>query len=177
MKRISWLVLIVLAVLHPPVARCQQIEKVNPPVPPPSPLLSKPLGFAREVKATARDFVTFRDPQWSVLTFAQIGAASADEVTTLNNLRICATCTEIGPSRFFVGQRPDAHKFIIAGIIEIGVEAVAAHYFRSHGPKDKLYWKALWALPQSFSLFEHAQAAHYNATLKLNCSPAAPGCN
>ena len=177
MKRIYWQVLIVLAVLHPPFARCQQIEKANPPVPPRSELLSKPLGFAREVKATARDFATFRDPQWSALTIAQIGAATADEVTTLNNLRICPTCTEIGPSRLFVGQRPDAHKFIVAGVLEIGVEAVAAHYFRSHGPKDKLYWKALWALPQSLSLFEHAQAAHYNATLKLNCSPALPGCN
>jgi len=177
MKRTCWQVLTVLAVLHPPFARCQQIEKVNPPVPPRSELVAKPLGFAREVKATARDFATFRDPQWSALTIAQIGAATADEVTTLNNLRICPTCTEIGPSRFFVGQRPDAHKFIIAGVLEIGVEAVAAHYFRSHGPKDKLYWKALWALPQSLSLFEHAQAAHYNATLKLNCSPALPGCN
>jgi hypothetical protein len=135
------------------------------------------LGFAHEVKATARDFVTFRDPQWSALTMAQIGAAAADEVTTLNNFRICATCMEIGPSRFFVGQRPDAHKFIVAGVIEIGVEAVAAHYFRSHGPKEKLYWKALRALPQSFSLFEHAQAAYYNATLKLNCSPTVPGCS
>jgi len=177
MKRTCWQVLSVLAVLHPPFARCQQIEKVNPPVPPRSELVAKPLGFAREVKATARDFATFRDPQWSALTIAQIGAATADEVTTLNNLRICPTCTEIGPSRFFVGQRPDAHKFIVAGVLEIGVEAVAAHYFRSHGPKDKLYWKALWALPQSLSLFEHAQAAHYNATLKLNCSPALPGCN
>jgi hypothetical protein len=176
MRYICWQVLVVLVLLLSPVARSQQIEKVLSPVPARSELLSKPLGFAREVKATARDFVTFRDPQWSALTIAQIGAAAADEVTTLNNFRICATCTEIGPSRFFVGQRPDAHKFVVAGVIEIGVEAVAAHYFRNHGPKEKLYWKALWALPQSFSLFEHAQAAYYNATLKLNCASTVPGC-
>jgi hypothetical protein len=174
MRYICRQVLVVLLLLLSPIARSQQIEKVLPPPPARSDLLSKPLRFAREVEATARDFATFRDPQWSALTFAQIGAATADEVTTLNNFRACATCTEIGPSRFFVGQRPDAHKFVIAGVIEIGVEAVAAHYFRNHGPKQKLYWKALWALPQSFSLFEHAQAAYYNATLKLNCSSAAP---
>jgi hypothetical protein len=176
MRYICCQILVVLMLLLSPIARCQQIEKVLPPAPAHSALLSKPLGLAREVKATARDLATFRDPQWSALTFAQIGAAAADEVTTLNNFRICATCTEIGPSRFFVGQRPDAHKFVIAGVIEIGVEAVAAHYFRNHGPKQKLYWKALWALPQSFSLFEHAQPARYNATLKLNCSSAAAPC-
>jgi hypothetical protein len=177
MRFICWQVLVVLILLLSPIARSQQIEKVLPLAPARSDLLSKPLGFAREVKATAMDFAAFRNPQWSVLTFAQIGAATADEVTTLNNFRICATCTEIGPSRFFLGRRPDAHKFVVAGVIEIGVEAVASHYFRSHGPKEKLYWKALWALPQSFSLFEHAQAAYYNATLKLNCSPTVPGCN
>ncbi len=180
MRHTCWQVLIVLVVLEllrSPAACSQQIEKVQPAQPVRSELLTKPLGFAREVKATARDFVTFRDPQWSVLTLAQIGAATADEVTTLNNFRVCATCTEIGVSRFFVGQRPDAHKFIIGGAIEIGIEAVASHYFRSHGPKDKLYWKALWALPQSLSLFEHAQAAHYNATLHLNCSITGPACN
>ena len=161
-------VLLVLVLLYSPISRSQQIERVQPPAPPPSELISKPLGFAREVRAAARDFVTFRDPQWSALTIAQIGAATADEVTTLNNFRICSTCAEIGPSRFFVGQRPDAHKFIIAGVLEIGIEAVTSHYFRNHGPKQKLYWKALWALPQSFSLYEHADAARYNARLKLN---------
>lgn len=183
MRYTCWQVLtvpVVLVLVHAPVARCQQIEKiekVQPATPVRGALLSKTFGVAREVKATARDFVTFRDPQWSVLTIAQIGAATADEVTTLNNFRVCPTCSEVGVSRFFVGQRPDAHKFLIGGAIEIGVEAVAAHYFRYHGPKQKLYWKALWALPQSFSLFEHAQSAHYNATLKLNCSPAVPSCN
>lgn len=168
MRTCSWQVLIVLVLLDSPILRSQQLEKIQPPAPPPSGLISKPLGFAREVRASARDFVTFRDPRWSALTIAQIGAATADEVTTLNNFRICATCAEIGPSRFFVGQRPDAHKFIVAGILEIGIEAVTSHYFRSHGPKQKLYWKALWALPQSFSLYEHADAARYNARLKLN---------
>ena len=177
MRHAYYQVLVVLVFLLLPVARSQQIEKVQPAPPVRSELLSKPLGLAREVRATARDLVTFRDPQWSVLTLAQIGAAGADEATTLNNFRICASCTEIGASRFFVGQRPDAHKFIIGGAIEIGIEAVAAHYFRNHGPKQKLYWKALWALPQSFSLFEHAQAAHYNATLKLNCCSTAPNRN
>jgi hypothetical protein len=87
MRYICWQVLVVLVLLLSPVARSQQIEGVVPPSPPRGKLLSKPLGFAHEVKATARDFVTFRDPQWSALTIAQIGAAAADEVTTLNNLR------------------------------------------------------------------------------------------
>ena len=74
---------------------------------------------------------------------------------------------ETGVSRFFVGQHPDAHKYIVGGAIEIGVEAVTAHYFRNHGPTRKWYWRALWELPQSISLYEHADAAHYNATENL----------
>lgn len=117
--------------------------------------------------ATARDFVTFRDPQWSALTIAQIGAASADAVTSLNNLHSCPNCSETGVSRFFVGAHPDAHKYIVAGAIEIGMESVAAHYFRNHGPIRKWYWRTLWELPQSLSLYEHAPAARHNTRLDL----------
>ncbi len=119
----------------------------------------------------------FRDPQWSVLTIGQIGASSADAVTSLNNLHSCPSCLEIGVSRFFVGQHPDAHKYVVGGAIEIGVEAVTAHYFRNHGPIQKWYWRTLWMLPQSFSLYEHAQAAHHNAALDLKCFSTAPTCN
>lgn len=150
-----------------PIAQSQQIEKVQPVAAVRNVIASKPMGVAREVAATSRDFVMFRDPQWSVLTIGQIGAASADAVTSLNNLDTCPSCSETGMSRFFVGQHPDAHKYIIGGAIEIGVEAVAAHYFRNHGPTRKWYWKALWALPQSFSLYEHARAAQHNAALRL----------
>ena len=163
MKHICWLAM---SLVLSPIAQSQQIEKNQPSTAVRNALLSKPVGVAREVKATARDFVTFRDPQWSVLTLAQIGAASADAVTSLNNLQRCPGCYENGLSTFFVGQRPDAHKYIIGGVIEITIEAVTAHYFRTHGPK-KLYWKALWALPQSFSLYEHARGARHNAALDL----------
>ncbi len=164
MKYVCWLVL---ALLFSPMARSQQIAGVQLAEKDRNGLLSKPFGVAREVGATARDFVTFRDPQWSALTLAQIGAASADAVTSLNNFHACPSCLETGVSRFFVGQRPDAHKYIVGGAIEIGVEAVTAHYFRNHGPIRKWYWKALWELPQSFSLYEHADAAHYNTTVNL----------
>jgi len=159
-----------MALLLSPLARSQPVEKVQPATAVRNALLSKPIGIAREVGATAQDFAMFRDPQWSVLTIGQIGAASADAATSLNNLRSCLHCSEIGPSRFFIGRHPDAHKYIIGGIVEIGVEAVAAHYFRNHGPKQKLYWRILWALPQSFSLYEHAFAAERNSTFVLGCS-------
>jgi len=168
---------LVLALLLSAIAQSQQIEKVQPSAAFRNSLLSKPLGVAREVGATARDFVVFRDPQWSVLTIGQIGAASADAVTSLNNFHSCSSCSETGVPRFFVGQHPDAHKYMIGGAIEIGVEAVTAHYFRSHGPIRKWYWKALWTLPQSFSLYEHTQAARHNTALDLKCFSTAPTCN
>jgi hypothetical protein len=173
MKRGCWLVL---ALLLPPIAGSQQFEEVQPAATVRNPLLSKPLGVAREVAVTARDFVTFRDPQWSVLTMGQIGAASADAATSLNNLHSCPSCSETGVSRFFVGQHPDTHKYIIGGAIEIGVEAVTAHYFRNHGPIRKWYWRALWELPQSFSLYEHARAAQQNAALDLGCFFSGSSC-
>ena len=165
-----------MALLLSPIARAQQSEKVQPAVTVRNAILSKPLSVTREVAAASSDFVKFRDPQWSFLTIAQIGAASADAVTSLNNLHTCPSCSETGPSRFFVGQHPDAHKYIIGGAIEIGVEAVTAHYFRNHGPTRKWYWKALWALPQSFSLYEHARAAQRNAALDLGCLSSGTFC-
>jgi hypothetical protein len=118
-----------------------------------------------EVALTAHDLATFRDPKWTILTLAQIAAASADGWTSLHNLQHCAMCEETGPSRFVVGRRPDAHKYIIAGLVEISVEAVAAHYFRNHGPTRKWYWRYLWTLPQGISLYEHTRASLHNAAL------------
>lgn len=163
--------------LGAPVAWAQQIEKVQPiQTDRNQTRLSAPIRGARETAAAARDFTTFRDPVWSALTLAQIGAASADAATSLNNLRMCPSCAETGPSRFFVGRRPDVHKYVVGGAIEIGAEAVAAHYFRARSPVRKWYWKTLWTLPQSFSLYEHARAAHHNARLDLGCVPAAHLC-
>jgi hypothetical protein len=139
-------------------------------------LISKPIGVIREVKSTARDFATFRDPEWSALTLAQIGASSADAFTSLHNLQNCGNCYESGPSRVFVGRRPDAHKYVLGGAIEIGIEAVTSHYFRNRGPMRKWYWRALWELPQTFSLYEHAHAAYRNSELNLGCSTSAPAC-
>ena len=174
MKQSCWLAL---ALLLSPAASAQQIEKVQPVSAVREAILSKSRGIARETAATSRDLVMFRDPQWSALTIAQIGAASADAVTSLNNLHSCKSCFETGVSRFVVGQHPDAHKYIIAGAIEIGVEAVTAHYFRSRSRARKWYWKALWTLPQSLSLYEHIQAAHHNTALDLNCFSTAPACH
>jgi hypothetical protein len=174
MKHALWLAL---AFLLSPNVHSQQMERVQPADTFRKAVVSKPLGFAREVRATAHDFVLFRDPQWSVLTIGQIGAAAADAVTSLNNLRACGSCSENGASAIFVGQHPDAHKYMIAGAFEIGVEAVAAHYFRNRGPKEKLYWKILWAAPQSLSLYAHAHAALHNTSLNLGCFSPSPACN
>ena len=148
------------------IARAQDIEKPNPAGTVRNQLIRVPIAVADQVASAGRDFAAFRDPQWSVLTLAQIGAGTADAVTSLNYMRACHRCVEIGPSRFLVGEHPAAHKFYTAGALEITVEAVAAHYFRNHGPIHKWYWRALWTVPQSLSLYEHARAAQQNAALK-----------
>jgi hypothetical protein len=155
----------VVVLLAPPI-NAQEIEKVQPTGAVHSSLARIPLGVAREFKVSARDFVTFRDPQWGVLTLAQIGAATADAVTSLHNLNRCSSCVETGPSRFFVGEHPDAHKYIIAGIIEVSAEALTGHYLRRREFSRKWYWRMLWTLPQSVSLYEHAQASNHNAKLQ-----------
>ena len=162
--RIGWLVLV--ALLLASIAHAQEIEKPKPAGTAHHGIFRAPLAIADQVAITGRDFATFRDPQWSVLTLAQIGAGTADTVTSLNYIHTCHRCVEIGPSRFLVGQHPDAHKFYIAGAVEVTVEAVIAHYFRTHGPTRKWYWQALWSVPQSLSLYEHARAAQHNAALK-----------
>lgn len=147
-------------------ARAQEIEKVQPAVAVRSAVVAVPRAIAREYKFSAKDFVTFRDPQWSVLTLAQIGAATADAVTSVNNLNHC-NCVETGPSRIFIGEHPDLHKYLIAGIVEVSTEAVLAHYFRNHVPSWNRRWysRMLWTAPQSLSLFEHARASEHNAAL------------
>jgi hypothetical protein len=133
-------------------------------------------GLAAETRATARDFVTFRDQNWSLLTLAQIAAASADAQTSLRTFHSCPSCTETGISRFVVGRHPDAHKYVVAGLIEIGVEAVAGHYLRNHGPTRKWYWRLVWTLPQTISLCEHTHAVFHNAGLNLKCDGAGMNC-
>jgi hypothetical protein len=173
MKRCCFLMLVIFCASNAPA---QTLEKVQPSRKVRHALLAKPVGLATEVAATARDLVTLQDGKWSVLTLAQIGAAAADAKTSLNNFHACATCQEIGISRFFVGRHPDAHKYIIAGMIEIGVEAVVAHYLRNHGPTQKWYWRYIRTLPQSISLYEHARAANHNAGLPLHCNATGEPC-
>jgi hypothetical protein len=168
--------LLTLAILFSSSVQSQQMEKVRPGRSIAGALFSKPILVIHELFWTARDFASFRDPEWSGLTLAQIGAASADGVTSLNNLHDCASCYESGPSRLFIGRHPDAHKYVIGGAIEIGVEAVAAHYFRNRGPIRKWYWRALWEVPQTVSLFEHANAAYRNAAMNLGCSATGQVC-
>jgi hypothetical protein len=132
-------------------------------------------GLAGETRAAARDLLTFRDPQWTLLTIAQIAAASADAKTSLNVFHRCPTCVEAGISRLVVGIHPDIHKYAIAGLVEIGIEAVAAHFLRSHGPR-KWYWRCVSILPQSFSLYGHTRASFLNAGLKLSCDNTGLNC-
>jgi hypothetical protein len=139
-------------------------------------ILAIPRGVAGEIGASARDFATFRDKQWKILTLAQIGAASFDTETSLYNFRRSPTIREIGVSRFVIGARPDAHKYIIAGMIEITVEAVAGHFLRNHGPTRKWYWRYIWTLPQSFSLCEHMQSGMHNTGVNLGCDPLGQHC-
>lgn len=163
--------LMVAVVLFVTAASAQEVEKVQPieTVRPPGvtrrPLIAVPRDVAREFKLSARDLVTFRDAQWSALTLAQIAAAGADAVTSVNSLNRCSACAETGPSRLVVGEHPDAHKYILAGIVEVGAEAVTAHYFRGRNPREKWYWRWLWTLPQSVSLYEHSRAAQHNTNV------------
>jgi len=159
--------LVLLALMIPPVGRAQNlVEKVQPGAPREGLLITKARGLSSELRATARDFATFRDPKWEALTLAQIAAATADGATSLHNLHRCSYCQEIGDSRLVIGRHPDAHKYMLAGLVEISVEAVAAHYLRHHGPVRKWYWRYAWALPQSFSLAEHTAAGFHNADAK-----------
>jgi hypothetical protein len=169
--------LFALVFCHSVSSHAQELDKVQPTAEVQRIILATPFGIAREVKDAVRDFATFRDPQWSVLTLAQIGAASADAATSLNNLQSCPSCTEVGPARIFLGTRPDAHKYITAGILEVGIEAVTAHYFRNHGPIRKWYWRALWTLPQSLSFYEHVRASQHNAALNLSCASTGYPCH
>ena len=56
-------------------------------------------------------------------------------------------------------------------------EAVAGHYLRNHGPSQKWYWRFVWTLPQSLSLYGHAQASIHNARVNLGCNAAVPECH
>lgn len=158
-------------VLLASVGHAQEIERVEPSakIQPAgairSRLISVPRNVAREFKLSATDFVTFRDREWSILTLAQIGAGTADAVTSIENLNHCSSCRETGPSKIFVGEHPDAHKYIIAGVVEISAEAVTDHYLRRHEAPRKWYWRVLWTLPQSLSTYEHARASRHNTTL------------
>jgi hypothetical protein len=159
-------VLLLASVTHAQeIEKAEPVEKVQPAGTARIALIAVPRGVAREFKLSTTDLVTFRDPRWSVLTLTQIGAATADAVTSINNLNHCSVCVESGPSRIFVGVHPDAHKYIIAGMVEISAEAVTGHYLRRRVSPRKWYWRILWTLPQSLSVYEHARASHHNASL------------
>jgi hypothetical protein len=166
-----------IAILIVANARAQEFVRSKPAGRQDNVFVAVSTGLAVETRATARDLVTFRDRNWSLLTLAQIAASTADAQTSLHNFHICTACEETGISRFVVGRRPDAHKYIVAGFVEIGVEAVAAHYLRNHGPTRKWYWRLVWTLPQSLSLYEHTHASFHNADLNLRCDNAGMNCD
>jgi hypothetical protein len=161
MRKNSFLLVAVLVTSN---ARAQNFVKPQPAATDHDVITAFPRRMVTEVATTAHDLVTFRDPKWTVLTLAQIAAASADAKTSLYNLHQCPSCLEIGISRYVVGLRPDAHKYILAGVVEITIEAVTAHYLRNHGPMRKWYWRYVWTLPQSISLYEHTRASMHNAS-------------
>jgi hypothetical protein len=132
--------------------------------------------LAAETGASARDLVKFRDREWSLLTVAQIGAATADTQTSLHNLHVCPTCEEAGISRLVVGRHPDLHKYLAAGIVEIGVETVLAHYLQNHGPIRKWYWRYIFSLPQSISLYQHTHSSIHNTGLSMTCDKSGANC-
>jgi hypothetical protein len=132
--------------------------------------------LAAETRAAARDLVTLHDRDWSLLTLAQIGAATADAQTSLHNLHICPNCEETGISRWVVGSHPDFHKYVVAGLVEISVESVLSHYLRRHAMTHKWYWRFAWALPQSISLYEHTHSSLHNASLPFTCDSAGLNC-
>jgi hypothetical protein len=146
-----------------PGVRAQGFEPAQAAGKEPTAFLVIPRGVANEIKFTAQDFATSGDRQWQILTLGQIAAATADEQTSLHNLHACPTCREIGISRLVVGEHPDAHKYILAGVVEIGIEMVVARYLRHHGPSQKWYWRSVWMLPQAISLYGHAHSGIHNA--------------
>jgi hypothetical protein len=150
-----------------PVAHAQDVTGgAVPAAKEPNLLISKARALAFETGATARDLETFRDPGWEGLTILQIGAATIDAKTSLDNFRRYPTQDEIGVSRLVVGRHPDAHKYLIAGLIEISIEAVAGHYLRNHGPIRKWYWRYVWTLPQGLSMYEHAHSDFHNINVR-----------
>jgi hypothetical protein len=144
-------------------AHCGELyERVLPAGSTQTKALRIPLRLAEESRDTVRELISFRDPGWDALTAAQVAASLADARTSLTVFERKPNFGEVGVSRYVVGVHPDAHKYILAGAIEIGVEAIAAHYLRNHGPVRKWYWRSLWMLPQSLSLYGHAEAAIAN---------------
>jgi hypothetical protein len=155
-----WLVLI-------PVAHAQNVtDRAVPAGKESNLLISKVRALAFETGAAARDLATFRDWKWQALTVSQIGAATIDARISLNFFKRYPDAEEIGISRLVVGRYPDAHKYLIAGLLEISVEAVAGHYLRNHGPKQKWYWRYIWTLPQGLSIYEHARADFHNVSAR-----------
>jgi hypothetical protein len=156
-----------MAILMAPNLRAQDYVESQPAGKDPKMVAAISVGLVAETGATARELATFRDPKWTFLTIAQIAAATADAETSLHNFRVCPTCMETGISRLVVGRRPDVHKYAIAGIVEIGVEAITAHYLRNHGPIRKWYWRYIWALPHAFSFYGHTRVDFHNVGLTL----------
>jgi hypothetical protein len=173
MRRSAFLAI---AILIAPTVRAQDYVESQPAGRDPKMFAAISGGLVAETGATARELATFRDPKWTFLTIVQIAAATADAETTLHNFRVCPTCTETGISRLVVGRRPDVHKCALAGLVEIGIEAVTARYLRNHGPTRKWYWRYVWALPQTFSLYGHTRADIHNAGLKLRCDNTGLNC-
>jgi hypothetical protein len=173
MKTISLLVLVLLIAAN---AGAQQFEPARLAGKGNGVFFGVPFGVAREVAGTTQDLATSRDRQWQFLTIAQIGAATADVQTTMYNFHRCPSCEEIGDSRFIVGRRPDLHKYVVFGVIEIAIEVVAAHYLRRHGPTEKWYWRPVWMLPQTISLYGHLQSTFRNISPIARCDQYGQNC-
>ena len=123
-------------------------------------------GVLVETGSTAKDLITFKRPEMDLLTGIHIAAAIGDEITSLRNLHNDPYEQQTGLPRYLVGRRPDAHKYILAGIIEVGVTAILAHYLKTHGPIEKWYWKGVWIIPQSVAI-----GLHTNAIIVGNMKP------
>lgn len=108
---------------------------------------------------------------------AQIGASIADEKTSLDNSRICPACQESGPAAWLVGHHPDAHKYLLAGTLEITAVAVTSHFARKRSPRAAWWTRDVWLALPAASLYVHSQAAWHNSHLKVVCWQSGLGCS
>jgi len=140
-------------------------------------IVTRARGLATEIKETAHDLVLGNDWKWRALMLAQIGASIADAKTSLDNSCICPACQESGPAALLVGRHPDAHNYLLAGILEVTAIAVTSHFAREHSPHAARWTRDVWLALPAASLYVHSHSALQNSHLKVACWQSGLGCS